>query len=172
MQWRRRMKEESDARDLVDTDAVAAPDADDASTTARGVNMATSVDDMNFFGAIGGGELTREGIANARKTRSPALDAMEELQRAVRETGNLPAAEAAAELSRVIGEAYEAGVAVTAPPMKKAAALLSALETAAAGPSMEDEDATDTQSGEKSLDSKLDSLFGGGYAMPELDLED
>ena len=53
--------------------------------------------------------------------------------------------------------------------MKKAAALLSALETAAAGPS-EDEQAAEP--GEKSLDSKLDSLFGGGYAMPELDLED
>ena len=169
---------EGGSNDVVEAeDAEAVP----ASAKKKEPNMATSVDDMNFFGASGGGTLTREGIENARKTRSPALDAMEALQDAVRNTGNLPAAAAAAELQRVIGEAYEAGVALTSPPMKKAASLLAALETAAAaGTSSSDdedvgnvnEDASEAD-GVMDLDQKLDALFGDGFTLPsaELDLD-
>lgn len=172
--WRRRMSEggSNDVAEAEDAEAVP------ASAKKKEPNMATSVDDMNFFGATGGGTLTREGIENARKTRSPALDAMEALQDAVRNTGNLPAAAAAAELQRVIGEAYDAGVAVTSPPMKKAASLLAALETAAAaGTSSDDEDDGNEDASEAEgvmdLDQKLDALFGDGFTLPsaELDLD-
>ena len=77
--------------------------------------------------AGGGGTLTPEGIANSRRTRSKTIDAMDALQEACKLTGDLPPAEAAEELARVIGDAYEAGVAVDNPQMKRAAALLTAL---------------------------------------------
>ena len=64
-------------------------------------NLSTSVDDMNFFGAVGGGTLSRESIANAQKTSSPRIDAMEALQAAVK--GGTATAES---LSKVIGDAY------------------------------------------------------------------
>ena len=79
---------------------------------------------------------------------------------------------AAAELQRVIGEAYEAGVSITAPTMRKAASLLAALETAAAADNDEGS-AISTDGDDMDLDKKLDAVFGDGFAMPsgELDLD-
>lgn len=121
-------------------------------------NAATDVDALNFFGASGGGELTREGIANAQKTRSKTIDALDALQEAVQVTGSLAPALAAEELQRVIGAAYEAGVRADAPQMKRAASLLTALEAAGEASASAEE---------KGLEDKLDSIFGGGYAPPE-----
>lgn len=130
-----------------------------------GPDMATSVDDMDFFGGSGGGgTLTREGIQNAQRTRSKTIDALEELQEAVKLTGDLPPEEAAEELSRVIGRAYEDGVSVTAPPMKRAAALLAALENARATPQQ-------AAAADDGLDAKLNALFGD-FAPPILDEEE
>jgi hypothetical protein len=118
-----------------------------------------------FGGAGGGGTLTRDGMKNAQKTRSRTIDAMEELQEAVKITGDLPPAEAADELQRVIGQAYENGVNPTNPVMRRAAALLAALEAAAK------QRQPASSEGEDGLDAKLDALFGGGFAEPpELEL--
>ena len=154
MQWRRRMAEGSGSE--------AADEPSDAQGEAP--NMATSVDQVDFFGgAGGGGTLTREGIDNARRTRSRTIDAMDALSAALKNTGDLPADEAAEELSRVIGLAYEAGVPVSEPPMKRAAALLTALEAAKEGDSQR---AARPDADSDALDSKLDALFGSGYAPP------
>ena len=72
-------------------------------------NLSTSVDDMNFFGATGGGQLTRENIQNAQKTLSPRINAMDALSAACKEKS--PSAE---RLSELIGDAYQVGVAVDA----------------------------------------------------------
>ena len=107
-------------------------------------------------------------MQNAQKTRSKTIDAMEELQDAVKATGQLPPAEAAAELSRVIGFAYESGVNPTNPVMRRAAALLSALEAAGTAPAPEVDDGDD----DRGLDqSKLDALFGGFAPPPDIELD-
>jgi hypothetical protein len=165
MQWRRRMAEEKDAK--------AAIEGDTSGSDYSGSDiekMANGVDRIDFFGgAGGGGTLTPEGIANSRRTRSKTIDAMDALQEACKLTGDLPPAEAAEELARVIGDAYEAGVAVDNPQMKRAAALLTALEAAGA-----DNDAdTRVYTKEKDmnkLENKLDALFDGFAPPPELDL--
>lgn len=54
---------------------------------AKQPNLAVSVDDINFFGGVGGGQLTREGIRNAGRTMSPAILAEEELSKAVQKAG-------------------------------------------------------------------------------------
>ena len=64
---------------------------------------------MNFFGATGGGQLTRENIQNAQKTLSPRINAMDALSAACKEKS--PSAE---RLSELIGDAYQVGVAVDA----------------------------------------------------------
>lgn len=125
-------------------------------------NLSTSVDDMNFFGAKGGGQLTRDGIANAQKTVSPRINAMDALQAICKEKN--PKAEA---IAQVIGDAYEAGVSVDAPQMKKAAALLAALEAATRSPAQEAAAAAAAAPG--GIDAKLDVVFADEYAMPELD---
>ena len=165
MQWRRRMAEEKNA---------AASEAQAQSKQTGPVpDMATSVDRVDFFGgAGGGGTLTPEGIKNAQKTRSKTIDAMEELQEAVKVTAELPPAEAAKELSRVIGQAYEDGVGIDNPAMKKAAALLSALEAAGATAAKQELNKKDDSDGASSIDSKLNALFAEGFAPPpELDLD-
>ena len=161
--WRKRMAEQKDCN----------PADEECDVTAGGdkqpIDMSSSVDDIDFFGgAGGGGTLTPEGIKNARRTRSKSIDAMEELQQAVEVTGSLPPTEAAAELARVIGNAYEAGVSVTNPQMRRAAALLSALEAASAAAA---EDEANTVVGpDAGIDEKLDVLFGGFAPPPDLEL--
>ena len=120
---------------------------------------------MDFFGGSGGGVLTREGIANAQKTRSKSIDAMEALSEAVKTCGDLPPDEAADALQSVIGDAYEAGVSVTSPVMKRAAALLTALENA-----RESAEAVKAAT-DSGLDSKLNALFDGFAPPPDLDLD-
>ena len=60
----------------------------------------------------------------------------------------------------MIGDAYEAGVSVTAPTMKRAAALLAALEEAKANSAR----TAQANAEDKELGTKLDALFGGGRA--------
>lgn len=127
-------------------------------------NLSTSVDDMNFFGATGGGQLTRENIRNARKTTSPRIDAMEALSAACKEKQP-----SAAKLSELIGDAYQAGVAVDAPQMKKAAALLAALESAMMSREEEQQAAQQDPTSGGDISSKLDALFVDEYSLPELD---
>ena len=165
MQWRKRTAEQKDA-------AAAAGGASDGAKPKQ-PNLSTSVDNMDFFGGgaglptSGGGQLTREGIANAQRTRSKSIDAMDALQEAVKMTGDLPPDEAAEELQRVIGDAYEAGVSVTAPTMKRAAALLAALEEAKANSAR----TAQANAEDKELGTKLDALFGGGFAEPSFELD-
>ena len=165
MQWRRRMAEEKDAK--------AAIEGDTSGSDYSGSDiekMANGVDRIDFFGgAGGGGTLTPEGIANSRRTRSKTIDAMDALQEACKLTGDLPPAEAAEELARVIGDAYEAGVAVDNPQMKRAAALLTALEAAGADNDADTRVYTEEKDMNK-LENKLDALFDGFAPPPELDL--
>jgi len=79
----------------------------------------------------------------------------------VKSAGSLPPPEAVEMLQRVIGEAYTAGVSPSSPPMRAAAALLNALEVAAAVDV--DEAVADP------LAAKLNTLFADEYAMPDLD---
>ena len=165
MQWRRRMAEEKNAK--------AAIEGDTSGSDYSGGDidkMANGVDRIDFFGgAGGGGTLTPEGIANSRRTRSKTIDAMDALQEACKLTGDLPPAEAAEELARVIGDAYEAGVAVDNPQMKRAAALLTALEAAGADNDADTRVYTEEKDMNK-LENKLDALFDGFAPPPELDL--
>ena len=117
-------------------------------------------DGESKFGAIGGGTLSRDSIANSQKTTSPRIDAMDALQAATKAA--TPDAEM---LQRVIGAAYEAGVSVDAPQMKKAAALLAAIEQASPA-AQSDSQAADTKA-EDGLDSKLNVLFSDDYAFPD-----
>ena len=94
---------------------------------------------------------------------------MDALQEACKLTGDLPPAEAAEELARVIGDAYEAGVAVDNPQMKRAAALLTALEAAGAENDADTRVYTEEKDMNK-LENKLDALFDGFAPPPELDL--
>lgn len=162
MAWRKKMAESKGA---------SADSVGNASTgSVKPADMANSVDNMDFFGgAGGGGTLTPEGIRDAQRTRSKTIDAMDELQEAVKSTGSLPPDESAAELSRVIGNAYEAGVSVTSPPMKRAAALLTVLE-AAADTGVLDQEKTEVVGPDAGLEDKLDALFGGFAPPPDLDL--
>merc|ERR1740130_1120808 len=77
------------------------------------VDLSSSVDNIEMFGASGGGTLTRKSIENCQRTLSPAIEAEERLQSAVNEAGSPSAsAAAAAMLQAVIGDAYAAGVSV------------------------------------------------------------
>ena len=157
MEYRKRIANEAHSKPMTND---AAP-----VVNKKEVNLATSVDNMDFFGGSGGGVLTREGIANAQKTRSKSIDAMEALSEAVKTCGDLPPDEAADALQSVIGDAYEAGVSVTSPVMKRAAALLTALENA-----RESAEAVKAAT-DSGLDSKLNALFDGFAPPPDLDLD-
>ena len=164
MAWRKRMAEQKNAAAGGGADAVGPSGSGEQ---AKAPNLATSVDKIDFFGSTGGGgTLTRDGMKNAQKTRSKAIDAMEQLVEACKLTGDVPPEAAAEELSRVIGAAYEAGVSVTAPPMRKAAALLTALEAAREGASSQ----TQPAGADDALDRKLDALFSGFAPPPEPEL--
>lgn len=106
-------------------------------------------------------QLTRESIANAQKAQTPVARAQEGLDAAVKAAGSMSVDAACAELGRVIGEAYTAGVDPRQPSMRRAAALLTTLEA----------QAKEVQKPKDELETKLDALFGGGFAMPETDLE-
>jgi hypothetical protein len=93
---------------------------------------------------------------------SPRINAMDALSAICKEKS--PRAEAIAQL---IGDAYEAGVAVDAPQMKKAASLLAALEAAQRSP--EQEEAAADAKAPGGINAKLDAVFADEYSMPELD---
>ena len=107
--------------------------------------------------------LTREALENARKTRSPAIDADERLQKAVKDgVAGLSAAEAVELLQQRIGEARAAGVREGTPNLKRALALLATLESGS------DTAAQDTSVSDPNR-AAFDALFGGGFVEPELD---
>ena len=128
----------------------------------RVFDAANDVDTIDFGGAVGGGTLTRESIASAGRTISPAIAAEQALQAACDDCGSLEPDKAAELLQRVIGDAYSAGVAATNPQMRTAAALLSAIEAASdtvasVGLAPEGEIGTDT----------FGSLFADEYAIDD-----
>lgn len=92
----------------------------------------------------------------------PSPPRAQELTAAVKDAGDgRTAAESIAALSAAIGTAYEANVSVSDPRMAKAAALLSALEAA------EEQKLKVVVDDSDGLDSKLNAMFSGGYAMPD-----
>ena len=178
--WRRKQSENIGKSPEADNAGAgaAADSTEEASSAPRGVygdglmkakkgqpNLSTSVDDMNFFGAVGGGTLSRASIENAQKTSSPRIDAMEALTAAIK--GGNPTAES---LAKIIGDAYEVGVSVTAPQMVKAAALLTQLEAAGKAPAAEEADLDPAAAAaDADINQKLDQLFADEYSFPELE---
>ena len=95
---------------------------------------------------------------------------MEMLAAAVKGAGGTRSAkESAAALSEAIGAAYEANVNIKAPQMVKAAGLLAAFEAAEA---QAGEAAKAAAASDGGLSSKLDSLFDGGYALPDYEVDE
>lgn len=182
MEWRKRQQLSDQARAAAAAEEDAKPVAREESPQP---NLATSVDDMNFFGAIGGGKLTRESIKQSTKLSSPYILAEEALQEAVRRAGErpfhsssrtdqmyptesthsgvgqLPPVDAMQLLQECIGNAYEANVSIQSPQMKVAAALLATLENAAA---MRTDGPASDPYGEQ-----LNQLFADEYSIPALD---
>ena len=109
--------------------------ADEAVPAKRERRAAASsdVDDLEFFGAVGGGTLTREGMKQAvRASRAiPVVEAETALMNACKETSEQPPIIASKILRVKMEEAVQSGVSVGSPAMKQAAQLLSVLESAA-----------------------------------------
>jgi len=157
MEWRKRKQQEGK-----DGSLGAALPAPSAQPPQRRGDL-SDVDDLEFFGAVGGGTLTREGIANAQKVTTSVFDHETRLQEAVEQAGQLPPKEAVENLQNVIGEAYSSGLTVNSPPMKMAATLLQALEQAV-------DEGVDAEIAEVDpLDDKMDVLFADEYFVPDLD---
>jgi hypothetical protein len=168
MQYRKRM-EAARGRGREGSNGGSSGDVDAVAAAAPVQNAATDVDDLEFFGSVGGPTLTREAIASAQKTTSPRLDAVEALQEAVKTAGTDESLEAEQQkLQRVIGTAYEVGIPVNDPMMVKAATLLTAVEAAVRSAEDEGEEAEEAAGldEEAQMNAKLDSLFDGGYALP------
>ena len=161
MEWRRQ-KETNGAKPK--EDASAAP------TKAKpAIDLSMSVDNIEMFGASGGGTLTRKSIENCQRTLSPAIEAEERLQSAVNEAGSLSdSAAAAAMLQAVIGDAYAAGVSVSSPQMKKAASLLTVIEQAVAS---EQEPEGEAAAPLDPHNQQMNAIFSDDYAMPDFELE-
>lgn len=105
-------------------------------------------------------ELTREMMQDSRKTTSPALAADERVKEALQDVSGMPPAEGAALLAERIAEARDAGTNPNSPNVKKARALQTQLETAAAA-SQQDAAIADPQK------DVFDALFGSGFAPPD-----
>jgi len=126
----------------------------------------SDVDDLEFFGAVGGGKLTREGIKQSlRASRAiPVVEAETSLMAACKETGEQPPIIAAKMLRVQMEEAVAVGVSVSSPAMKRAAQLLQVLESAAETEQKVDQAMVDP------LADKMSAIFDEGYVIPELDL--
>ena len=147
------------------------PDSDGSASPSEAkrpsVDLSSSVDNIEMFGATDGGTLTRKSIENCQRTLSPAIEAEERLQSAVNEAGSLSdSAAAAAMLQAVIGDAYAAGVSVSSPQMRKAAALLTVIEQAASA-----EEAPDVAAPLDPHLQQMNAIFSDDYAMPDFELE-
>lgn len=99
--------------------------------------MAEFQDDLDVFRPGDGARqpvpiITRESLANAQKTSSPALEAEERLAAAMKEVSSLNANAACDMLKQRIAAARAAGLREEMPNFKKARALLITLEAAAA----------------------------------------
>ena len=160
MEWRR--QRENGAKPEEDAAFGAAP-----SKGKPAIDLSMSVDNIEMFGASGGGTLTRKSIENCQRTLSPAIEAEERLQSAVNEAGSLSdSAAAAAMLQAVIGDAYAAGVSVSSPQMKKAASLLTVIEQAVAS-----EEEPEAAAPLDPHNQQMNAIFSDDYAMPDFDLE-
>ena len=159
MEWRRQQEtNEAKPEDVCG----AAP-----SKAKPAIDLAMSVDNIEMFGASGGGTLTRKSIEDCQRTLSPAIEAEERLQSAVNEAGSLSdSAAAAAMLQQVIGDAYTAGVSVSSPQMRKAASLLTVIEQAVAS-----EERPEAAAPLDAHNEQMNAIFSDDYAMPDLDLE-
>lgn len=130
-------------------------------------NLATDVDDLQFFGSVGGSTLTRQDFLDARKNINPVGLAEERLQKVVDDAGTVPPAAAVSMLKLEINAALVAGVFENAPQMRQARQLLAAIELAAANESAREE-LRDTREMD-ALASKMDIIFNQEF---DFDLPD
>lgn len=100
--------------------------------------------------------LTREGIANAQRTSSPAIRAEEALQTAMKDSSNIPPEEMAESLERLVAEALTAGVSVNSPVIKRAQQLQGVLAASSKGAGAPDDPMADT----------MKAIFGD-YVLPD-----
>jgi hypothetical protein len=143
---------------------------------AREAEQAAFIDEVDLYRPGGvlrqqSPMLTREALENAEKISSPSIDAEAALQAAVKEVGGLPPDAAISRLEATIVAAVEAGVFEKAPALRRAIALKSTLEIAAADASAAAADGAEAPESDP-LKSQMDALFGAGYAVPDLDDED
>eukprot|EP00962_Isochrysis_galbana_P002634 scaffold714_cov121-Isochrysis_galbana.AAC.7 len=130
-------------------------------------NLATDVDDLQFFGSVGGSTLTRQDFLDARKNINPVGLAEERLQKVVDDAGTVPPAAAVSMLKLEINAALVAGVFENAPQMRQARQLLAAIELAAANESAREE-LRDTREMD-ALAYKMDIIFNQEF---DFDLPD
>ena len=100
--------------------------------------------------------LTREGIANAQRTSSPAIKAETALQDAMKSSSNVPPSEMIATLERLMAEATAAGVFAGGPVMKRAEQLLGVLKSSVQEAGAPPDPMADT----------MNAIFGD-YVMPD-----
>jgi hypothetical protein len=134
----------------------------------RSVNLATDVDELQFFGSSGGGgTLTRQDFLDARKNINPVGLAEERLQAVVDDAGTVPPAAAVSMLKLELNAALVAGVFENAPQMRQARQLLAAIELAAANESTREQNVDTSEM--DALASKMDIIFGQEF---DFDLPD
>lgn len=86
MEWRRR--QELGRLEKAMEDEMAEEAATEKDVRTEQPNLATSVDDINFFGSAGGGpRLTRAALQLSTRNRAPSIRAEEALQNAIRGAG-------------------------------------------------------------------------------------
>jgi len=125
------------------------------SAPSRTANPASDVDDIEMFGSVGGGVLTRQAFEDCQKMINPVGLAEARLQAIVESAGTMPASAAASMLKLEMNGAIVAGVREGAPQMRKARQLLGIIEMAAASEAARGEPDAERDA----LASKMDLLF-------------
>ena len=157
MEWRRQQDAKTKRQGA---DAAAPSPVNGTATPRRASNLATDVDKIEMFGAVGGGTLTRQDLEDSRKNINPVGLAEERLTAVLDEAGGVPPEAAVSLLKLAIRDATQAGVHERSPQMRKAQQLLSAIALAASAAPGKVADAA-----EQERESKLGALFDEGYSF-------
>jgi regulator of replication initiation timing len=109
--------------------------------------------------------VTREDLKNAQKTSSPAIDATEALDKALKRT-DLDAQATTDLLTQLVEQARAVGVRAESPTMKRALSLMATLSVAAA-----QEQEQETMRAQDPQQAQMDALFGEGFAIVDEGLD-
>ena len=114
---------------------------------------------VDFFGAVGGGVITREALLESQRVSDPVSIAENALVETMDSIGSLAPAKARDTLSQQLESARAVGVDANSPQYRKAEALLGAMRVAAPG---------DSQKRDKHQ-SAMEAIHSDEYAFPDLD---